>query len=79
MDNGCPTPARKVRPNMKEQLEISFARSTQCRRPLRSERRRDKAQWWFNKMRYVVDCAFDWKSAPPAPAIQTYFCLDKRR
>ncbi len=64
---------------MKDQLEITFGATTQCRRPLRSQQRRQRAQYWFSKMRHVVDSAFDWKNAPQAPAIQIYFPLEKRR
>jgi len=64
---------------MKTQLEITFENSRASRPPCRSEQRRKIAQFWFSKMRRVVDCAFDWKSAAQAPAVQTYFALDKRR
>ena len=64
---------------MKNQLEITFDSSKEYRPVCRSQARRQIAQFWFSKMRRVVDCAFDWKSAAQAPAIQTYFPLDKRR
>ncbi len=46
------------------QLEMSFDRVTRCRTVRR--RRLSRAQWWFERMRQVVDCAIDWepKSLP---------------
>jgi len=64
---------------MKKQLEITFENSKPHRPPCRSEQRRQIAQFWFSKMRRVVDCAIDWKNAAQAPAVQTYFALEKRR
>jgi len=64
---------------MKQQLEITFESSKAYRRPCRSEQRHQIARFWFSKMRRVVDCAFDWKSAIQAPPVQTYFPLERRR
>ncbi len=48
------------------QLELSFrtrrARSTPPAAHSPSFRR---AQWWFRRMRQIVDCALDWEPAPP--------------
>src|SRR5262245_17934102 len=66
-------------PHMKKQLEITFESSKPLRPPCRSEQRRQIAQFWFSKMRRVVDCAIDWKNAAQTPAVQTYFALEKRR
>jgi len=63
---------------MKEQLEITFEANQTCRRPLRRQQRRQRADWWFRKMRHVVDAALDWKSAITPPPEQTWFPLDRR-
>jgi hypothetical protein len=50
------------------QMELGFDRS--CGRlPLSSRQKRlHRAGWWFERMRQVVDKAFDWKAAPaPRP------------
>jgi hypothetical protein len=48
------------------QLELSFE---DCRAHLAPSASRSpsfrRAQWWFRRMRQIVDCALDW---PPAPA-----------
>ena len=59
----------------KEQLEIRFQGNSPRRGPLRSQQRRNRARWWFNQMRQVVDSALDWKAAPPARPEQTFFGL----
>jgi hypothetical protein len=64
---------------MKQQLEITFDASTQCRPRFRSQQRRSKAQWWFTHMRNIVDTAFDWKTPRPARPEQIYFRLERDR
>jgi hypothetical protein len=49
-----------------KQLEMSLEAKALGRRPNGSRARRQRAQWWFDQMRVVVDAAFDWKSAPAA-------------
>jgi len=63
---------------MKQQLEIAFGLQSQSRH-FPARQRRQRAKWWFNRMRQVVDSAFDWKVIPQAPAEQIYFPLEKRR
>jgi hypothetical protein len=63
---------------MKNQLEISFDANQTCPRPFRRQQRRQRAQWWFRKMRNVVDTAFDWKSEAAGRAEQIYFPLERR-
>jgi len=64
---------------MRQQLEITFTASTPCRRIFQSRERRNKAQWWFNQMRQLVDTAFDWTSPNQPRPEQTYFRLEKER
>lgn len=48
------------------QLEMSFG--TAGRQPTRRQRRLNRAQWWFQRMRQMVDRAVDWQAAPlPRP------------
>jgi hypothetical protein len=64
---------------MKQQLEITFDGSTQCRPRFRSQQRRTKARWWFDQMRNIVDTAFDWTATRPPRPEQIYFRLGKDR
>ena len=49
------------------QLELGFKNAGPV--PLRPQaQRRHRANWWFNRMRNIVDRAFDWKPvATPRP------------
>ncbi len=51
-----------------EQMELSFSIVPNTR-PVRSRGGRTRnANWWFERMRQVVDQAFDWRPAlPPRP------------
>jgi hypothetical protein len=46
------------------QLELGLAGANRCLRVAQRERRLNRANWWFDQMRQVVDRAFDWKPAP---------------
>ncbi|HYG35233.1 MAG TPA: hypothetical protein VEC99_10640 [Clostridia bacterium] len=37
------------------------------------QRRLHRAQWWFQRMRQVVDSAVDWEPAPQPPPEQIWF------
>jgi hypothetical protein len=37
------------------------------------QRRLNRAKWWFDRMRQVVDRAFDWTPAPEARPEQIWF------
>jgi len=51
----------------RQQLEMSFDASASFRPRIRP-RRQSRAQWWFDRMRDVVDQALDWRPAPtPRP------------
>jgi hypothetical protein len=45
------------------QIEMSFGNGN--RRINRRRRRLSRAQWWFQRMRQVVDRAIDWQPVPP--------------
>jgi len=63
----------------KEQLEMSFNASIRCRQELRGRPRRSRAQWWFNRMRAVVDNARDRTPAPAPRPEQRYLTLPRTR
>jgi hypothetical protein len=46
-----------------EQLELTMNKDRRCLRNIRQERRQ-RARWWFSKMRQVVDLAI-----PPRPRL----------
>jgi len=56
------------------QLELSLG-SARMTQPLRSNRRPSTlgSGWWFQRMRQVVDRAFDWQPTPPARPEQIWF------
>jgi hypothetical protein len=50
------------------QIEMSFANRRTCQSITRRQRRLSRAQWWFQRMRQVVDRATDWRPVPaPRP------------
>jgi hypothetical protein len=42
-----------------KQLELGLATANRCPRVVQRERRANRANWWFDQMRQVVDRAFD--------------------
>jgi len=54
------------------QMELGFKNA--CRQASLSARQKrlNRASWWFNRMRNVVDRAFDWKVAPAAKPEQIW-------
>ena len=56
-----------------QQMEISFSGARVCPSVNRRQRRLTRAHWWFDRMRQVVDRAFDWHPAPPARPEQLWF------
>jgi len=61
------------------QMELSFANGRHAPAPLnRRQRRLSRANWWFGRMREVVDRAFDWQSAPLPRPEQIYFSDEQR-
>lgn len=62
-----------------QQMEMTFEGPVLFRRVMRRQRRLTRARWWFGQMRSVVDCALDWKPAPPARPEQTHLTLARGR
>ncbi|HWH69885.1 MAG TPA: hypothetical protein VNT26_10895 [Candidatus Sulfotelmatobacter sp.] len=51
---------------IKDQLELSIPAARHRRQtPDRNQRRRQRARFWFERMRQIVDHAQDWEPAPP--------------
>jgi hypothetical protein len=55
------------------QLEMSFNNGRGCQTTSRRQRRLSRAQWWFQRMREVVDRATDWRPAPSPRPEQIWF------
>ena len=53
------------------QLEMSFGQAE--RFYSRNQRRLSRAQWWFERMRQIVERAADWRPAPPPRPEQIWF------
>jgi predicted RNA-binding protein with RPS1 domain len=59
-------------PDQQNQMELSLEKAQAC--PSAQRRRRtNRASWWFQRMRQVVDKAIDWQTAPSARPEQIYF------
>jgi len=55
------------------QLELGFDKARGWRRLDRRQRHLNRANWWFERMRHVVDRAFDWQPAPVPRPEQIWF------
>ena len=53
------------------QMEMSFGETGRLG-SLR-QRKQTRAQWWFQRMRQIVDRATDWQSAPAPRPVQIWF------
>jgi len=53
------------------QMEMSFGQVN--RFGSRRQRKQTRAQWWFHRMRQIVDRATDWQSTPPPRPVQIWF------
>ena len=49
------------------QMEMSFGKIGH------PTKKRSRAQWWFQRMRQIVDRATDWRPAPPPRPVQIWF------
>jgi hypothetical protein len=58
------------------QLELRFG-TRRARRSSPVTRRPSvrNPQWWFQRMRQIVDCALDWQPTPPPRPEQISFAL----
>jgi hypothetical protein len=61
--------------NRIDQMELTLTGKTaRYGRQARQNRRR-RAQWWFARMRDVVNHAMEWRPTPPARHEQVYMSL----
>jgi len=58
---------------MNQQMELGFGTVRDCPSRRRRQERRRRANWWFDRMREVVNNALEWHSAPPARPEQIWF------
>jgi hypothetical protein len=65
--------ARQGEAAVDPQLELALAGSNARRMPAAAQRRLSRANWWFERMRQIVDCACDWQPAPLARPEQIWF------
>jgi hypothetical protein len=58
--------------NKDNQMELTL--SAKAGRRARQDRgqRRERAQWWFARMRSVVDAAMEWRPEPAGRPAQVY-------
>jgi len=49
---------------LNEQMELGIEGANRCPRVVQRERRNNRALWWFDQMRQVVERAIDWEPAP---------------
>jgi hypothetical protein len=82
LDSFCPTPPRKIAPNMKNitlenQMELTLVKTIAGSKNNRQNRTR-RAGWWFGQMRQVVDRAIDRKPRPTPPTHQVYLALQQQ-
>jgi hypothetical protein len=58
---------------LNQQMELVFGNVRSCASVNRYRRRLSRANWWFERMRRVVDHALDWQPAPPPRPEQIWF------
>jgi hypothetical protein len=56
-----------------QQMELGLGKARVCPSFNRRQPRQSRANWWFNRMREVVDKATDWRSVPAARPQQIWF------
>jgi hypothetical protein len=62
------------------QLELSLGNPRATQSPHANRRPSTfNSRWWFQRMRQIVDCAFDWQPTPPPRPEQIYFPGTHRR
>jgi hypothetical protein len=62
-----------------KQLELGLAGANRCPRSVQRERRLNRANWWFNQMRQVVDRAFDWEPTPRSQPEQIWLTEEREQ
>ncbi len=55
------------------QMELGLGNNRSCPSAVRRQRHVHRAQWWFRRMREVVDHACDWSPTPQPRPEQIWF------
>lgn len=74
------TPAQSLAPRSsaaQPQLELDLSGGL-CRSRTPRQRRLSRANWWFQRMRQLVDRACDWQPAPAPRPEQTWLSIAHR-
>ena len=58
--------------SLQDQLEMAFVGTPACSTPRGRRQRLNRANWWFQRMRQIVDRACDWQPAPQPRPEQTW-------
>ena len=61
------------------QMELSLQAGKVRASARRQAQRKQRAQWWFNQMRRVVDAAMEWQPADRSHPEQAYLTFAPRR
>ncbi len=61
------------------QMELGLTGANRCPRAAQRERRVNRANWWFDQMRQIVDQAFDWEPAPRFQMEQAWLTEDQKQ
>jgi len=64
---------------MIEQMELGIEPATTAIANNRPQRRSTRAGWWFERMRALVDRAYDWEPAPEPRPEQTWMAGANRQ
>ena len=60
-------------------MELGLTGANHCPRAAQRERRLNRANWWFDQMRQIVDQAFDWEPAPRFQMEQAWLTDDQKQ
>ncbi len=55
------------------QMELSFNNAAQANRPAYHQTRMEQAQWWFARIRQMLDAVETTQPAPTARPVQEHF------
>ncbi len=64
---------------MIEQMELGIGQAAAAAAGNRRQRRSSRANWWFERMRALVDRAYDWEPAPEPRPEQTWMAGANRQ
>jgi hypothetical protein len=79
MDSICPGARDKMGAMNTNQMELSLQAGKLGASSRRKTQRKQRAQWWFNQMRRVVDAAMEWQPSPSHRPEQAYLTFVPKR